>query len=115
MNSTETNRLLGLIRRVLRDCSMLYKRCGKWMVRRYPNLIEGDTQEFLELTDDLHRGLIIKVYVEILQADDRWSATEKLIAAEMIEHLWGNQLRGAELREATTAFFCKPIHCHGSP
>ena len=115
MNSTETTRLLGLLRRVLRDCSMLYERCGKWMVRRYPNLIEGDTQEFLELTDDLHRGLIIKVYVEILQADDRWSAAEKLIAAEMIEHLWGNQLRGAELREAATAFFCKPIHCHGSP
>ena len=75
------------------------------MVRRYPNLIEGDTQEFLELMDDLHRGLIIKVYVDIVRADDRWSATEKQIAAEMIEHLWGNQLRGAELREAATALF----------
>ncbi len=84
---------------------MLYERCGKWMVRRYPNLIEGDTQEFLELMDDLHRGLIIKVYVDIVRADDRWSATEKQIAAEMIEHLWGNQLRGAELREAATALF----------
>ena len=105
MNSTETTRLLGLLRRVLRDCSMLYERCGKWMVRRYPNLIEGDTQEFLELMDDLHRGLIIKVYVDIVRADDRWSATEKQIAAEMIEHLWGNQLRGAELREAATALF----------
>lgn len=105
MNSTETTRLLGLLRRVLRDCSMLYERCGKWMVRRYPNLIEGDTQEFLELMDDLHRGLIIKVYVDIVRADDRWSATEKQIAAEMIEHLWGNQLRSAELREAATALF----------
>lgn len=105
MISTETTRLLGLLRRVLRDCSMLYERCGKWMVRRYPNLIEGDTQEFLELMDDLHRGLIIKVYVDIVRADDRWSATEKQIAAEMIEHLWGNQLRGAELREAATALF----------
>ncbi|MGC6547735.1 MAG: AAA family ATPase [Rubripirellula sp.] len=105
MNSTETTRLLGLLRRVLRDCSMLYERCGKWMIRRYPNLIEGDTQEFLELMDDLHRGLIIKVYVDIVRADDRWSATEKQIAAEMIEHLWGNQLRGAELREAATALF----------
>ena len=105
MNSTETTRLLGLLRRVLRACSMLYERCGKWMVRRYPNLIEGDTQEFLELMDDLHRGLIIKVYVDIVRADDRWSATEKQIAAEMIEHLWGNQLRGAELREAATALF----------
>lgn len=105
MISTETTRLLGLLRRVLRDCSMLYERCGKWMVRRYPNLIEGDAQEFLELMDDLHRGLIIKVYVDIVRADDRWSATEKQIAAEMIEHLWGNQLRGAELREAATALF----------
>ncbi|MEC7680319.1 MAG: AAA family ATPase [Planctomycetota bacterium] len=105
MNSTEITRLLGLLRRVLRDCSMLYERCGKWMVRRYPNLIEGDTQEFLELMDDLHRGLIIKVYVDIVRADDRWSATEKQIAAEMIQHLWGNQLRGAELREAATALF----------
>ncbi len=107
MNSTETTRLLGMLRRVLRDCSMLYERCAKWLVRRHPNLIEGDSQAFLDLMDDLHRGLVIKVYVDIVRADDRWSVAEKQIAAEMIEHLWGQKLQGIELREAATALFAQ--------
>lgn len=107
MNSTELTRLLGLLRRVLRDCRTLYDRCAKWMIRRHPTLIEGDHQSFRDLMNDLHRGLIIKVYVDIVRADDRWSAAEKQIAAEMIEHLWGQKLRGIELREAATALFAQ--------
>jgi SpoVK/Ycf46/Vps4 family AAA+-type ATPase len=107
MNNTETPRLLGMLRRVLRDCSTLYQRCGKWMVKRYPTLIEGDLDYFPTLMDDLHRGLVVKVYVDIVRADDRWSGAEKQIAAEMIEHLWGQKLRGSELREAATELFAQ--------
>lgn len=107
MNSTETPRLLGMLRRVLRDCGMLYDRCAKWLVQRHPNLIEGDSQSFISLMDDLHRGLIIKVYVDIVRADDRWSVAEKQIAKEMIEYLWGEKLLGTELREAATALFAQ--------
>lgn len=107
MNSTETTRLLGMLRRVLRDCGTLYERCATWMIRRHPTLIEGNHQSFRELMDDLHRGLVIKVYVDIVRADDRWSGVEKQIAAEMIEYLWGQKLRGPELREAAIALFAQ--------
>ncbi|MFG0261736.1 MAG: AAA family ATPase, partial [Novipirellula sp. JB048] len=55
--------------------------------------------------DDLHRGLLIKVYVTIVRSDDRWTAAEKRVAAAMIEYLWGEELRGDQLREAATELF----------
>ena len=75
------------------------------MVRRHPTLIEGSTDRFIELMDDLHRGLLIKVYVTIVRADERWTGPEKLVAAAMIEHLWGEELQGQQLREAATELF----------
>ena len=105
MNDLDDTRLIGMLRRVVRDCGKLYKQCGTWMVRRFPTLLEGDREKFVELMDDLHRGLLIKVYVTVVRADNRWSAPEKKVAAAMIEHLWDQQLRGNELREAATELF----------
>lgn len=105
MNDVDDSRLIGMLRRVLRDCGALYQRCGKWMVRRYPTLIEGDAQAFTGLMDDLHRGLLVKVYVTVVRADDRWTGPEKKVAAAMIEYLWGQQFRGPQLREAATGLF----------
>ena len=75
------------------------------MVRRYPTLLEGRDSNFVELMDDLHRGLLIKVYVTVVRADDRWTGPEKRVAAAMIEHLWGEELHGKQLREAATGLF----------
>ena len=105
MNDDEEARLIGMLRRVLRDCGKLYRNCGNWMVRRNPTLLEGRANEFVELMDDLHRGMLIKVYVTIVRADDRWTGPEKRVAREMIEYLWGQQLRGEQLREAATGLF----------
>ena len=105
MHDVEDTRLIGMLRRVIRDCRKLYHHCGNWMVRRHPNLIEGRAVDFVRLMDDLHRGLLIKVYVSIVRADDRWTGPEKRVASEMIEHLWGEKLQGAELREAATGLF----------
>ena len=105
MNDLDDTRLIGMLRRVVRDCGKLYKQCGTWMVRRFPTLLEGDASNFIELMDDLHRGLLIKVYVTVVRADNRWSVPEKKVAAAMIEHLWDQELRGNELREAATELF----------
>ena len=105
MNDLDDTRLIGMLRRVVRDCGKLYKQCGTWMVRRFPTLLEGDAGNFVELMDDLHRGLLIKVYVTVVRADNRWSAPEKKVAAAMIEHLWDQQLRGNDLRDAATELF----------
>ncbi len=104
MNDQDDSRLIGMLRRVVRDCGKLYQQSGTWMVRRYPTLLEGES-DFIELMDDLHRGLLIKVYVTVVRADDRWTGPEKRVAAAMIEYLWGEELRGAQLREAATGLF----------
>jgi len=106
------SRLIGMLRRVIRDCGKLYQHSARWLVRRHPNLIEGDGSDFVQLMDDLHRGLLIKVYVTIVRADDRWSAAEKRVAAAMIEHLWGEKLCGNELRDAATGLFQQADRLH---
>lgn len=105
MHDPDDSRLIGMLRRVIRDCRKLYRHCGTWMVRRYPTLLNGRESQFVELMDDLHRGLLIKVYVTVVRADDRWTGPEKRVAAAMIEHLWGEQLHGPQLREAATGLF----------
>jgi len=105
MNDLDDPRLIGMLRRVIRDCGKLYNRCGTWMVRRHPTLLEGREDDFVEMMDDLHRGLLIKVYVTVVRADDRWTGPEKKVAAAMIEHLWGEELHGPQLREAATGLF----------
>ena len=105
MKDEDDSRLIGMLRRVLRDCGKLYRKCGAWMVRRHPTLLEGRADQFEELMDDLHRGLLMKVYVTVVRADDRWTLQEKRVAAAMIEHLWGQELRGKALREAAIGLF----------
>ena len=105
MNDPDDARLFGLLRRVIRDCGKLYNNSAKWMVRRHPTLLDGREAQFVELMDDLHRGLLIKVYVTVVRADDRWTGPEKRVAAAMIEHLWGEEMHGEQLREAATGLF----------
>ena len=113
MTPAEHERLIGMLRRVIRDCRSLYGKSANLMIRRYPTMIQGDAAStgdasgFAELMDDLHRGLLVKVYVTIVRADDRWTGPEKRVAAAMIEHLWGQSLAGAELREAATGLFAQ--------
>ena len=105
MEVFDESRIVGMLQRVIRDCRKLYQSSGDLMVRRYPTLIQGNAKRFPDMMDDLHRGLLIKVYVTMVRADDRWSVPEKKVAAAMIEHLWGHKLQGAELREAATGLF----------
>jgi AAA+ superfamily predicted ATPase/tellurite resistance protein len=107
LDNAEYERLIGLLRRVLRDCGKLYQSCARLMLRRYPTMIQGDVSKFQELMEDLHRGLLIKVYVTIVRADDRWTIPEKKVATAMIEYLWGESFTGHELREAATGLFAQ--------
>jgi AAA+ superfamily predicted ATPase/tellurite resistance protein len=107
LDHAEHERLIGLLRRVLRDCGKLYQSSARLMLRRYPTMIQGDVSRFQELMEDLHRGLLIKVYVTIVRADDRWTIPEKKVATAMIEYLWGESFTGHELREAATGLFAQ--------
>lgn len=106
----DTQTLEPQLRRVMRDCRKLYAGCAKLMVDRHPTLLGDAAGGFAELMEDLHRGLLIKVYTLTIRSDGRWSRMEKYIGALLIEHLWNEHLRGEALREAAEGLLARSDH-----
>ncbi|MEQ8849563.1 AAA family ATPase [Botrimarina sp.] len=85
-------------RRLLGDTRRLYADAARRVLREHPELApEGD---FAALMEDLHRGLCLRVYLTICEADRRWSPAERRLATELCDHLWGERLEGATLAQA---------------
>ena len=61
----------------LQDCPRLYLSSAQLCIEQYPGSLPGTPEEFVQLMDDLHKGLLIKIYVEVVRADGRWSQGEK--------------------------------------
>ncbi|XZE52115.1 AAA family ATPase [Planctomycetaceae bacterium SH139] len=95
------------LRRVLRDTRKLYVDSGRWLVSRHKTLLGDRAAGFVDLMDDLHRGLLIKVYTEIIRSDNRWTGMEKFVGTLLIEHLWDERLRGSALREAAESILAQ--------
>ncbi len=91
--------------KALEACRDLYVGSAKFCVENYPSLIETPADSFIELMNDLHRGLLIKIYVTVAQSDLRWSNQEKVLAQILIEHIWHRHLEGRRLREAAQRMF----------
>jgi SpoVK/Ycf46/Vps4 family AAA+-type ATPase len=90
----------SLFDRTLNECRELYVSSGQLCAQEYPHLVAKDGEKFVELMDDLHRALVIKVYFTVCQADRKWSQAERSLAELLIEHLWKRRLTGEELRTA---------------
>lgn len=95
------------LRRVMRDCRRLYAFAAKLMISRHPTLLDCPAEGFAELMEDLHRGLLIKVYTQTIRSDGKWSRVEKQIGALLIQHIWDEDLRGAALREAAEGLLAR--------
>jgi hypothetical protein len=101
----KNNQLDPHLRRVMRDCRKLYASAAELMVRRHPTLLGNSTEGFAQLMEDLHRGLLVKVYTTSVRGDGKWTPVEKYIGALLIEHIWDAHLRGTELRAASEQLF----------
>jgi adenylate kinase family enzyme len=93
------------LRRVMRDCRKLYASSADRMVRQHPTLLGSRADGFVQLMEDLHRGLLVKVYTTTVRGDGKWTKTEKYIGALLIEHIWDEHLRGEALRDASEKLF----------
>ena len=100
-----SGRLTGSLRRCLRDLHAVYRDAAASIVDDHPSLLPQSPSQFVRRLDDLHRGLAVKVYVETVRADRRWTGPEKRVAAALIEHLWQAKLTGDDLRRAATKLF----------
>jgi predicted Zn finger-like uncharacterized protein len=100
MAEPNLNIIESQFRLALEDCRKLYLSAGHHCIENSPGLIPGTPRDFLQLMDDLHKGVLIKLFSSVAQVDMRWTAEEAHLAAILLEHLWQQQLSGQQLREA---------------
>ena len=82
------------------DCRQLYLTCGRECVTNFPHLVTKSRREFLDWMDDLHRGLLIKIYCSIALADFTWELAEQELASLLFVHVWDRELNDDALEEA---------------
>jgi hypothetical protein len=92
--------MLSHFRQSLDDCRRLYRSSGELAAREHPALLNQPRERFIELMDDLHRALLVKVFIGVGQCDHSWSKPEQLLAQTLVSHLWRRELEGDQLREA---------------
>jgi tellurite resistance protein len=90
----------SLFRSVLDECRELYVSSGKLCAQQYPQLIKQSGRDFVQLMDDLHRALVLKIYITICEADRHWSPAERELGSVLFEHLWNKRLTGEQLSTA---------------
>jgi hypothetical protein len=96
-------------RRLLDHCRELYLSSAQRIVDEHPQQLSGTAESFIERMDDLHRGLLVKIFVTICEADRRWSQQEQSLAEILVLHLWDQRLEGDALRMALKEMSKKSI------
>jgi len=99
MNEFDSPRLQSQFRGLLDQCRQLYVSSGELCEHEHPDLVPQSEHGFVQLMDDLHQALLVKVFVTICEADRRWSKNERLLAEELIVHLWGQSLEEDQLKQ----------------
>jgi len=87
-------------RQLLGECRDLYVSSGQLIADEHPDLLPKSDEHFIQLMDDLHRALLVKVFVTICEADRRWSKNEKFLAEVLLFHLWSQWLSDEPLKAA---------------
>lgn len=90
----------SLFKATLAECRELYVSSGQLCAQQYPHLIPKSGDDFVQLMDDLHRALVLKIYVIVCEADQEWSKAERAMAEVLFEHLWNQRLSGDQLSAA---------------
>lgn len=95
----DISELLDQFRQALGHCRRLFDDGARQCIENHPRRVR-DPAGFQARLLELHRGLLIKVVVEIAQSDWRWSENEYQLARELFEHCWSRRLSRRELKEA---------------
>ncbi len=96
----EFSDLPSQFRQLLGQCRNLYLSAGEQCVRDFPDQLPQSGKGFVQLMDDLHRALVVKIFITICEADRRWSTNEKFLAEVLLFHLWSQWLNDEDLKTA---------------
>ena len=105
--SAEPSDLIPLVeafRDALEDCEALYETCARDCLHAHLPVVGESEGEFVERMVDLSHGLMLRIFVDVAYADERWSPEALVLAAELVEHVWGKQLKPRQLKEALNRF-----------
>ena len=83
----------------LRDCSRVYRAASYVVAHECPEQMNGNLDSFLEYMEDLHRGLIIKLLVDIAQSDRYWNVAECEAAEMILKYVWKVKVDQRNLEE----------------
>ena len=86
-------------RTLLGECRDLYRSSAHLCAIECPEALPQGAEHFRKLMDDLHRALLVKVFIAICEADRRWSSNERSLAVLLVEHLWQQRLDGDKLKQ----------------
>ena len=100
MPTFEFSDLPSNFRQLLGQCRELYVSSGEQCVREFPDQVPQTGTGFVQLMDDLHRALAVKIFITICESDRRWSTNEKFLAEVLFFHLWSKWLNEEELKAA---------------
>lgn len=100
MSHSDFVNLAVQFQKTLEDCRELYLSSARQLIEQRPELLGAAPADYLQVMDDLHKGLLIKVYVSVVASDRRWSKEERVLAEMLFEHIWRKQLGGEQLKEA---------------
>ena len=92
--------LLAEFRRCLADVRAVYREGALACVAEHGEKLGERPAEFVRSLEDLERGLVAKVFVEMAHTDRTWCEAEYALAAAVIQHLWEARLSGDGLRAA---------------
>jgi len=90
---------------ILIACRQLYQSAARQAYQAYPGSFSGSEERFAEKIDKLHQGLLIKVYVTVVEVDRRWSREEKQLGRLLFDHVWPGRIPSGKLREAAQPIF----------
>lgn len=77
------------LREEMNECESIYRASAHLCRQKCPEMIQGDPDKFLDLMVDLHRGLLIKLFVEVSDCERCWHPEEGELARELLNHVWG--------------------------
>ncbi len=94
---------IRLYRDALKETQALYIESGELIRGSYGWLTGGDHADAASIAgqmDDLHQGLVMKVFSAVVTDADARSLEQRQLGRVLLEHVWGKSVLGSQLHEA---------------
>lgn len=105
MDENQFEAMEDAFQKTLVACRQLYQSAARQAYQANPRSFSEGEERFAEKMDQLHQGLLIKIYVTVVEVDRRWSREEKQLGRILFNHVWPGRIPSGKLREAAQPIF----------